>query len=101
MTTVVNFLYLQQVHPSLLDMVTKVIRPCSIRTGANSSVNDKSCDVFATPGLTSSSNGGSYLKLLFSECTSYSICFTKEVEPPSIILLGTLVRSLVDLQKKN
>ena len=40
---------------------------CLIRTRIRASVDDNSSEVFATPGLASSSNGENYIIPLFSE----------------------------------
>ena len=62
--TVVTFLYLQQVYPSFLDVVTNCF---TIKAKVVTSVNHNSCGVFATPGPTSSSNSKNYTIPLFSE----------------------------------
>ena len=65
--TVVTFVYLQQVPPSFLDVVTKIWPPCLIKTRTVTSVSHNSCGVFATPGPISSSNSKNYTITLFSE----------------------------------
>ena len=58
MMRVVRFSVLQQVHPSFLDIAPNLIT-LRIRMRTMTSVNDnshESHEVYATPGLTSSSN---------------------------------------------
>ena len=78
--SIVSFFYLQQVHPSFLDMVTLLdeYKDCDL-------CDERFCKMFADPRPASSSNDVNNVKLLFSE--SHIIVIQKfhvhtELSPP-------------------
>ena len=68
--TGVMFFYLQEVKPSILDIVVKFDHPFN-RTRITTSVNSNPWSGVCNSGSASSSNGKNYIILLFSECPKF------------------------------